>query len=377
MFDDIKQGYTGGSVDVFKPYGENIYCYDVNSLYPYVMKEYPMPVGNPIYFDGDISKIENKPFGIFFVEIEAPNNIDIPILQLRTKKNNKQTRTLSPLGKWRGVYTSEELYNAENYGYKFKIINGYLFKKDYIFKEYVDELYAIKENSNKNSTDYLIAKLLLNSLYGRLGMNPQMETNLIILNDESNYYIKKYEISNVIDLKNGKELVTFLNPTKDIDNIPLNISIPIATMVTAYARIHMTKFKNIEDLKILYTDTDSIFFNKPLDSKIIGKELGKMKLENIFKEFVCISPKVYGGITDNNEYIKIKGVKNPINFYQLKALLYKNTKLEIKQDKWYKNITDGNIFIKNEIYTLMITDNKRNNIYDQNGKFIDTKPIIL
>jgi len=48
MFNDIKQGYTGGSVDVYKPTGQHIYRYDVNSLYPYVMKSYPMPVGNPI-----------------------------------------------------------------------------------------------------------------------------------------------------------------------------------------------------------------------------------------------------------------------------------------------------------------------------------------
>lgn len=45
MYYDIKKGYTGGYVDVIKPYGKNIYRYDVNSLYPYVMKN-DMPVGN-------------------------------------------------------------------------------------------------------------------------------------------------------------------------------------------------------------------------------------------------------------------------------------------------------------------------------------------
>ena len=40
--------------------------YDVNSLYPFVMKEYAMAVGTPTYFEGNISLQFNndKPFGI-------------------------------------------------------------------------------------------------------------------------------------------------------------------------------------------------------------------------------------------------------------------------------------------------------------------------
>jgi len=36
MYKDIKLGYYGGITEVYKPYGENLYYYDVNSLYPYV-----------------------------------------------------------------------------------------------------------------------------------------------------------------------------------------------------------------------------------------------------------------------------------------------------------------------------------------------------
>ena len=35
---DIRESYTGGAVDAYIPEGENVFCYDVNSLYPYVMK---------------------------------------------------------------------------------------------------------------------------------------------------------------------------------------------------------------------------------------------------------------------------------------------------------------------------------------------------
>ena len=58
MYEFIKDSYYGGAVDVYKPYGKNVYRYDVNSLYPYIMKNYPMPVGQPTIVDGDSSFIE-------------------------------------------------------------------------------------------------------------------------------------------------------------------------------------------------------------------------------------------------------------------------------------------------------------------------------
>ena len=50
IYNFIKKGYTGGSVDVYKPSpkaGEKINRYDINYLYPFAMKEFYMPVGNP------------------------------------------------------------------------------------------------------------------------------------------------------------------------------------------------------------------------------------------------------------------------------------------------------------------------------------------
>ncbi|GKA82721.1 putative reverse transcriptase domain-containing protein [Tanacetum coccineum] len=46
----IRKAYYGGHTDSYKPYGENLYYYDVNSLYPFVMKEYPMPCGKPVWY---------------------------------------------------------------------------------------------------------------------------------------------------------------------------------------------------------------------------------------------------------------------------------------------------------------------------------------
>jgi DNA polymerase type B, organellar and viral len=102
IFKDIKSAYTGGTVDVINPQGDGIFGYDINSLYPFVMLNYPMPVGSPVYFEGDITLIEKKPFGFFEVEVIAPEGLNIPILQTIFKSESGGNRTISPLGNWKG-----------------------------------------------------------------------------------------------------------------------------------------------------------------------------------------------------------------------------------------------------------------------------------
>lgn len=51
----IRRGYYGGHADVYIPRGENLYYYDVNSLYPFTMKDNPMPIGQAKW-EGNLSK---------------------------------------------------------------------------------------------------------------------------------------------------------------------------------------------------------------------------------------------------------------------------------------------------------------------------------
>jgi hypothetical protein len=95
VYSDIRTGYTGGHVDVYKAYGENLFYYDVNSLYPYVMANNPFPVGNYTYFEG--TRNLTNLFGIVYANIIAPDKLEVPILL--TKVDN---RTLAPLGSWSG-----------------------------------------------------------------------------------------------------------------------------------------------------------------------------------------------------------------------------------------------------------------------------------
>lgn len=101
-------------------------------------------------------------------------------------------------------------------------------------------------------------------------------------------------------------------------------------------------------------------------------------LEAIIKEGVFLAPKLYGYIDqDGKEIVKCKGYKDKITFNDLKSLLIKNSKLELKQEKWYSSLEKGNIEIKNQIYTVQVTSNKRNLMYNKDNLLYNTYPFSI
>lgn len=55
----------------------------------------------------------------------------------------------------------------------------------------------------------------------------------------------------------------------------------------------------------------------------------------------------------------------------------KQSFLEKLQIKWIKNLALGNIQIRDDLYTLQVTNNKRKLIYDKNNKLIGSIPYII
>jgi len=81
--ENIRESYSGGSVDVYIPHNKTgnyslsnifkkLYYYDVNSLYPTVMAQQIMPIGLPTAFEGDIRQFESNAFGFFFCKRTSP-----------------------------------------------------------------------------------------------------------------------------------------------------------------------------------------------------------------------------------------------------------------------------------------------------------------
>lgn len=65
----------------------------------------------------------------------------------------------------------------------------------------------MKENNSKTSSRYSIAKLLLNSLYGRFGINPDKPNHLILndkmsINKKDSVYLNN-DVLNVVPFGNG------------------------------------------------------------------------------------------------------------------------------------------------------------------------------
>lgn len=172
----------------------------------------------------------------------------------------------------------------------------------------------MKESSSKDSSRYFIAKLLMNSLYGRFGMKTNLNVHQIIHNEDLQgfYDSKQIPVENIFfNIKLGLNN-TFISYKPSLRrqnynycyNYVPNINISIALSVTSYARIYMSQFKNNPELTglLYYSDTDSLFIEKPLLNKWVdNKKLGFFKLEMILSHFISLGPKVYGGIDLNNK----------------------------------------------------------------------------
>lgn len=347
VYDNLVQGYFGGHVDMYIPKGpaypqgeemsaskikaldiaklylengiefikktfKTVKHYDINSLYPSVMHNFKFPTDIIGYFIGDITLIDNfahlydENLGIYKVKVTAPK-IKHPLLPYRIKGT-----CVYPYGTWEGWYFSEEIKNAKKYGYKFEILAGYIFNSEFLFKDYVNALSAIKINSISGSPMYLIAKMLMNSLYGRFGLNPYLNTHSFVPTSEFADLHKKIgeNILDVVDL-GSQQLVTIKKQIdQDSRGLPANVAIALA--VTAYARVVMSEFKNRDNMTLFYSDTDSLIVDSYLPDELVdNKKLGLYKLEAEYVSFIALGPKVYGAIDVNGKsYTKIKGFTN-------------------------------------------------------------------
>jgi hypothetical protein len=221
----------------------------------------------------------------------------------------------------------------------------------------------------------------MNSLYGRFGMEDNFANINIIHKDYFSDFENKY-FDNIIKTTEIDDycLVEFENVNNDNneDNTH-NISVAIASAITAYSRIHMTQFKNNPKINLYYSDTDSIYVeeNSDIDIGLIdNKILGKLKLENICNKAIFLAPKVYCLETIESETIyKVKGLKHEVELTMenFEELLYKNSLLVKTQLKLRKFLNKSHIEVLEQVYTLQVTDNKRKLIYNENNKLIRTE----
>lgn len=306
--DFIFKGYYGGRTEVFKRGEfENVYYYDINSLYPSVMRnKYPLPQS--------ARKIENPKKdnildydGVSKVLIHCPGNIR-PLLPYK-----HHGKLIFPSGYISGTYNHNELRKALEIGYKIiniyeQIIYTQTFKP---FNQFVDYFYKIRQKYKSEGNNLQITfKLILNSLYGKFGQKKISGTRIL---DPSTLNVDNYNqlLDKINEFTQGEEYETdekgriLVNYEKKYYGT--NVYPIIASYVTSYARILMYDY--IKHDEVIYTDTDSCICEKPLFEH--SKELGKMKQEGFFRKCYIIKPKLYFLGGDEEQEVKIKGLSRP------------------------------------------------------------------
>ena len=139
------------------------------------MRDNDFPIANPVYFSGNIRSVISDAFGYFYCKVTAPKDLLYPVLQTHVETKDG-LRTLAGLGTFEMMLFSAEMDNAIKFGYSFEILWGYTFDRGNIFNEYVSILYEMRKTYSKKDPMNLVAKLLLNSLYGKFGMNDLFST---------------------------------------------------------------------------------------------------------------------------------------------------------------------------------------------------------
>lgn len=216
-----------------------------------------------------------------------------------------------------GIYYSEELKFAREIGYTVIPTSGYLFeKKESPFSNFVSALFESRLEAKKAGNDALsyVYKILMNSLYGRFGINP-MSTKTDVCDSETyKQLIIKTDLISTDRLGENCHLVTYhTNTETDSWDPPKNSAVQLAAAITAYARIYMYPYTSREDC--YYTDTDSVVLGKPLPEELVSSSiLGMFKLEDRISQGYFLAPKSYWYKNEKGkDILKYKGAaKNKI-----------------------------------------------------------------
>ena len=330
--------YKGGRVEVYKGYGKNLYYYDINSLYPFVMLN-EMPSGMPVR----TKKFIRDKIGFYKIELNEDTHFDISVLTVKKFFNNYYVNGMK--GDKFYLHSCELEYLKEK-KISFKIIDGYYFEQsEDLFTDFVNYFYNEKKNA-KNSFDRYFAKLILNSLYGKFGQKIKGEK--LVVNDG------RYNDYKIFDAYNDLILVD-----KNF-NVKFKC-VYVASYITALARTyHLRLMDKVGFENIFYCDTDSIICSKKLKT---SDEIGELKLEAEIKEGIFLMPKVYGYIDKKgNEVVKYKGFRERSFSYQsLKELLNGQRKeLVVKERK---------------MLSMRASVRRKKDIIKSNGKFLKTVDI--
>ncbi len=303
FYDFLKQFYYGGRVQCFasgvikEPFN---FC-DINSAYPYAM-------------------LHDHPISVTYKTI-VPRKND-PIIPQSMYCIRGISRGAFPFkgddalefpddGVLRDYYVTGWEYQAAldtNTVDVHKVVSRVDFATNINFRPYILHFYEMKKRAPKGSTEYIFAKLFMNSLYGKFAANPENYCNYGIVPTDCIEGIEKLPDAVIGRNKGPWIFAGTLGPwavmagKTDEGNNPTHsqyYNVATAASITGFVRAHMwRKICAIREGKgrMLYCDTDSLVFTYPKEGTLpftFDKELGNWSSEGNF---------VYGGIGGKKLY---------------------------------------------------------------------------
>ena len=296
--DDIRLAYRGGIAMPNKRYarkrvGRGIVI-DKNSMYPWVMRTKLLPYGKPWW-----SEVQDDDADLFIISLTftaklKPNHI--PCIQIKRSIQFNSQEFLEEVNEPTTVsITSVDLEMwQEQYDLKIWAINGYWNFKgiEGLFNDYIDKWMAVKANSTGGART--IAKLHLNSLYGKFAKNTDVTGKRPVLDDTGTvqYVMCDHEESNPVYTAMG-------------------------AFITAYARQDLIRSAQANYDRFLYCDTDSLHLlgEEEPDLWLHPTELGAWKVEHDgqpFDEAVFLRAKQYCERFGDYDDVHIAGLPHEI-----------------------------------------------------------------
>jgi DNA polymerase type B, organellar and viral len=314
---EMRPWYFGGRVECFKTgvVKGKWKVYDVNSMYPYVMREFRHPLGSgyleltdpKIDRDGWLQKL---PSYMYFAEVTGENRGALPM---------RGSKSADPLdfNVSRGTFltTSHELRAAIYLG-RFKvhkIERALVPRQTQTFESFVDTFMAEKVSAKLKGDKIkeTFSKLILNSAYGRFGINPY---------EFYEYYFQHFNEdppdSSYKPYEQNDDYVIWRRPTYGPDSMTGKepgknafADVAIAASITSAARSVL--MKAIAGARsIAYCDTDSVICEGLTGVEFDATALGAWKTEAEGDELAIAGKKLYS-LFDQGEEVKSasKGVR--------------------------------------------------------------------
>ena len=288
--------------------------YDVNSLYPSCMNDPNnlMPIGMPYMIEDVKELLKFGKNSYYFIRFKCSFKLKdgyFPFIQLKhdlnyrsneNLKTSKYDRFGNNLGDYRPEITlSGTLFNLFIQCYEVKdleILDGcvfYALPGNELFGAYIDKFINMKIKAGKegNKVKRQVAKLALNSLFGKFGRNPENCFKIPVFNE-------KFEVVDYVDAVGA-------------NNKPLFI--PMAAAITSHARKFTVKAAIMNYNYTRYVDTDSLHLvcpedYVPLGIKIDDSALSCWKEESVQKHSLFVRQKTYIEWTDQDYDIKACGM---------------------------------------------------------------------